>query len=282
MEGVQFRNFESVSTKSGKLWNHYTQLRSKQTVEHSNNMLLKHCTTFDREMNIWDAFDRINNIFIDASDPDIQTLSNDYHAFQTAEGIRKNGEPEWLQVVGLIHDLGKVIFINGNDEDGTSVRNQWSITGDTFIVGCRIPDGEFIVYPELNSRNPDMDNPKYNTKYGIYQSNCGFDNCLSSFGHDEYFYRVLMHNKEHNPDFNCKLPAEAFYIIRWHSLYPWHQHEAYTHLANDFDLNLLPLLRKFNQYDLYTKNEDFFDINALKPYYDKLIKKYFGTTTLFW
>jgi ribonuclease Y len=48
----------------------------------------------------------LNNI-TDVSDPDC-SHPNLYHAIQTAEMIRKDGHPEWMQLIGLLHDIGKV------------------------------------------------------------------------------------------------------------------------------------------------------------------------------
>lgn len=31
------------------------------------------------------------------------------HLLQTAEAIRRDGKPDWMQVVGLVHDLGKLL-----------------------------------------------------------------------------------------------------------------------------------------------------------------------------
>lgn len=42
---------------------------------------------------------------------------------QTAEGIRKQGFPDWMQLVGLIHDMGKVMFLWGNEADGQVGKN---------------------------------------------------------------------------------------------------------------------------------------------------------------
>ena len=55
----------------------------------------------------------------------------------------------WLQLVGLIHDLGKIIYLWGNDKEGTSIKTMSSV-GDTFIVGCRIPDGIVFPFNKLN------------------------------------------------------------------------------------------------------------------------------------
>ena len=67
-------------------------------------------------------------------------LPNIVHAFQTAEGLRAMKLPDWLQLTGLIHDLGKMIYLRGCDEDGTSMETQWAIVGDTWIVGCAVPE----------------------------------------------------------------------------------------------------------------------------------------------
>lgn len=54
-------------------------------------------------MTIEEAFLELEN-YIDASDPDMD-LPNLLHLLQTAEGIRKAGHPEWMQLVGLLHDV---------------------------------------------------------------------------------------------------------------------------------------------------------------------------------
>src|ERR1700761_7102582 len=37
------------------------------------------------------------------------------HLLQTAEAIRRDGKPEWMQVTGLVHDLGKLLYIFGSE-----------------------------------------------------------------------------------------------------------------------------------------------------------------------
>lgn len=78
---------------------------------------------FNNKISIKNIFKHLEK-FIDISDPDI-SLPNYYHGLQTAEGIRKDGYLEWLQLVGLIHDIGKIIYLWGCDEDGTSIDTQW-------------------------------------------------------------------------------------------------------------------------------------------------------------
>ena len=56
-----------------------------------------------------EALEMLNEL-VDESDPDID-LPNIIHAFQTAEQIRaKHPDKEWFHLVGLIHDLGKVLL----------------------------------------------------------------------------------------------------------------------------------------------------------------------------
>ena len=38
------------------------------------------------------------------------------------------------------------------------------------------------------------------TELGIYKKGCGMNNLLLAYGHDEYLYRVLVHNKTKIPE----------------------------------------------------------------------------------
>ena len=263
-------NFRQYEESNDRVRTHYRNLRTNQTYGHVLAMKDKYLK-FDKEMSLWDVIDYLTK-HVDQSDPDI-SLPNAYHLFQTAEAIRKDGHPDWLQLVGLIHDCGKILFKWGNDEDGTSVDSQWGVTGDTFIVGCEIPDT--CVFPEYNKDNPDMRNSRYNTKYGVYFDGCGLDNCHCSWGHAEYMYHMLRYNKSN-------IPEEGLYIIRYHSLYPWHTMGEYTHLMNEKDHKYKKYVQLFNKYDLYTKCGVVPDINGLKEYYTCLIAKYFDSDRLYW
>lgn len=80
-------------------------------------------------------------------------------------------------------------------------------------------------------------------------------------------YQMMKFNK-------FSLPGEAFYIIRFHSFYPWHTGGDYRQLCNEQDLAMLPWVQEFNKFDLYTKGSDLPDVDELRPYYQGLIDKY--------
>jgi len=243
----------------------YYKMRTRQTVEYAQRMRREYLK-FNRPMNVWDAMMELT-AFVDLSDPDI-TLPNVVHLIQSAEAMREQGRPDWMQLTGLIHDLGKVMFLWGKDEDGTSLKEQWGLVGDIFILGCKLPDT--CIYPEFNAENPDMADPRYNTELGMYQANCGLDNCLTAWGHDEYLYQVL----KNHPD--NKLPEEAMVMIRYHSFYPWHTGNSYEALLSPKDAQYKEWIKDFNQYDLYTKCTKTFDMEEIKAYYMPLIEKYLG------
>ena len=212
-----------------------------------------------REMSIWDAVDFLNTL-VDDSDPDT-SLDQLQHLMQTSEAIRADGHPDWFVLTGFIHDLGKVLCLFGEP--------QWAVVGDTFPVGCKHSDK--IVYPEFFEANPDSQDERYNTKYGVYEPNCGLKNVKMSWGHDEYLYQIM----------KPYLPEEALYMIRYHSFYSQHRENAYDHLMSEHDHKMFEWVDKFNPYDLYSKVPVPPDAKALRPYYEELVAKYLPATIRF-
>jgi inositol oxygenase len=118
--------------------------------------------------------------------------------------------------------------------------------------------------------NPDYCHPLYGCKYGIYQPNCGIENLMLSFGHDEYMYRVLQKSTTH------KLSQKYANIIRFHSFYPWHTGGEYKHFEIESDAEIKRNVLDFNQYDLYSKQDMNFVLTCdIKDYYAKLLNVYF-------
>lgn len=212
-----------------------------------------------RRMTMIEALEFLNTL-VDDSDPDTD-LDQLQHLLQTAEAIRADGHEDWFVLVGFLHDLGKVLCLFGEP--------QWAVVGDTFPVGCAFSDR--IVYSEFFAQNPDHHDPRYNTKYGVYQPNCGLRHVHLSWGHDEYIYRVVQQY----------LPEPGLYMLRYHSFYAWHREEQYDHLCDDHDRAMLPWVRKFNPYDLYSKCPVVPDWGKLRPYYEDLVAKYLPTELAF-
>lgn len=72
----------------------------------------------------------------------------------------------------------------------------------------------------------------------MYEPKCGLNELMMSWGHDEYLYRVLKHNKS-------TLPEQALCIIRFHSFYPWHTSGDYEHLMTEKDEEMKQWVLRF-------------------------------------
>lgn len=249
----QFRQYEDACDRVKQF---YKEQHEKQTVAYNLMARVNFKTKTRASMTIWEALERLNTL-IDESDPDTD-LSQIEHALQTAEAIRRDGKPRWMQLTGLIHDLGKLLYF-------FDAQGQWDVVGDTFPVGCRFDERN--IYPDTFKNNPDYDHPIYSTEFGIYNEGCGLDAVMLSWGHDEYMYHVCKRQST--------LPEEALAMIRYHSFYPWHREGAYRKLMNEHDHKMLEAVKAFNPYDLYSKSDEQVSVEKLKPYYLELIDEYF-------
>ena len=253
----EYRNYESPGRDSVKEF--YRLNHQYQTYDFVQEKRADYLRFNKKEMPVWAAFDFLNEL-VDDSDPDTD-LTQLQHLLQTSEAIRADGHPDWMVLTGLMHDMGKVLCLFGEP--------QWGVVGDTFPVGCGYSDA--VVYPEYFTANPDYTNPAYSTQLGVYQKGCGLRSVTMSWGHDEYVYQML---KDY-------LPQEGLYMLRYHSFYAWHREGAYDYLLDDHDRKMLPWVKLFNPYDLYSKNPTPPDWEALKPYYEALVKKYLPATLKF-
>ena len=86
----------------------YKEMHENQTLEYVLSKK-KQYKSFTNKLNVKTALSMLDD-FIDPSDPDLD-VPNSIHAFQTAERIRKKDpQNKQLQLIGLIHDLGKILF----------------------------------------------------------------------------------------------------------------------------------------------------------------------------
>ena len=238
----------------------YMEQHANQTYDFVKSKLDEYQTVQHTQMKMSKAL-QLMDLFVDPSDPDVSS-ANSIHAYQTAERVRaEHPDDEEMQICGLIHDLGKVLFSFGEPA--------WAVVGDTFVVGCEFPKS-IVYYEDTMHENPDYYHPIYSSKYGVYAPNCGIENVLLSFGHDEYLYRVLQSNSNH------LLSKRYQQIIRFHSCYPWHTGNAYSHLEQSSDSDLKQLVLEFNKYDLYSKQDtEFVLTREIRHYYKALLEKYF-------
>lgn len=114
----------------------YAEQHAKQTLEFNLKAREKFHSETRARMTIWEAIEKLDTL-IDESDPDT-SLSQIQHLLQTAEAMRRDGKPDWMQLTGLVHDLGKLLCFYGAE-------GQWDVVGDTFVVGCKF--SEKIIYP---------------------------------------------------------------------------------------------------------------------------------------
>ncbi|THX32558.1 inositol oxygenase 1 [Aureobasidium pullulans] len=275
-----FRQFEDACDRVKSF---YAQQHTLQTVAYNMKARDDFYSKTRAEMTVWEALEKLDT-FVDECDPDTQE-SQLTHLLQTAEALRQDGKPRWMQLVGLIHDLGKLLFFYG-------ANGQWDVVGDTFPVGCAF-DEKIIFGTKSFKNNEDYNNEVYKTKLGIYSEGCGLDNVMLSWGHDEYLYHVVKDQST--------IPAEGLAMIRYHSFYPWHREGAYNEFMNEKDVAMLKAVRAFNPYDLYSKSEAPPDAQSLKvsqsvfdtfraddltkrfqPYYSKLIDEYFPNPVVRW
>src|SRR5213594_3676304 len=247
----QFRNYEADARPTVREF--YRQNHRHQTYDFVQAKKKDFLALNRRKMGIWEAMEFLNTL-VDDSDPDTD-LSQLEHLLQTAEQIRRDGKPRWFILTGLIHDLGKILCLYGEP--------QWAVVGDTFPVGCAWSDK--IVFQQFFSDNLDSQNPRFQSRLGVYSESCGLDNVHLSWGHDEYLYHVT---KDY-------LPMEALYMIRYHSFYPAHREGEYQHLMNEQDRKMFQWVRAFNPYDLYTKSHEKPSVEKLRPFYQDLIAEYF-------
>ncbi|KAK4754328.1 hypothetical protein SAY87_002432 [Trapa incisa] len=300
--GHNFRDYDAESARREGVENFYRANHINQTYDFVNKMREAYGKLNRMEMSIWECCELLNDV-VDESDPDLDEPQIE-HLLQTAEAIRKDyPDQDWLHLIGLIHDLGKVLL-----HPTFGGLPQWAVVGDTFPVGCAFDESivhHKVVYANVKmhqlptkvslligcpvkyvtvfismdaqyfKENLDDSNPLYNTKYGAYSEGCGLNNVMMSWGHDDYMYLVAKEN-------NANLPSAALFIIRYHSFYSLHRSGAYRHLMNDEDVENLKWLRIFNKYDLYSKSKVRIDIEIVKPYYLSLIDKYFPAKKIKW
>ena len=116
-----FRDYSKEDEIGQRVKRTYAEMHTNQTVEFVRGKHQKWLKFNHFQATVMEALEMLNEL-VDESDPDLD-LPNIVHAFQTAERIRADHpDKEWFQLIGLIHDLGKVMaFYN---------EPQWCVVGE--------------------------------------------------------------------------------------------------------------------------------------------------------
>ena len=248
------------SSASDEVRINYLRKHQSATLRQTQCLMRKWLPPKHNTMTIGKALTKLGEI-CDESDPDFDG-ANRRHAFETAEALRRqNPDDEAMHIVGLLHDLGKIMIYFGEE--------QHFVVGDIYPVGCPVS----AVVPFA----PKTDD----SGSSIYVNGCGLENLIMTWGHDEYMYQVLRAS-------GCSLPQVYLDIIRYHSFYAWHTDGAYCEYESNYDKEvLLPALKKFNACDLYSKNDEH-RLNEQEcaslwtTYYEPLLARYGLNGYLVW
>jgi len=230
----------------------YRRLHRGQTLERALALRAKYAARRLGRATVRERFEALAGIR-DESDAELEGMSQLGHALQTANAIRGDGRDEGWIVLGLIHDLGKILLQHGEPPE--------FVVGDTHPLGCAFSPA--IRHVEFLSENPDAYDPRYTTHSGIYSQGCGLDAVTMSYGHDEYLYWIV---RDH-------VPYEVAWEIRYHSF----QSVAgeYLHLFDARDHELREShMKPFARYDLYTKDPDDVSSEHLDEYLELLDRRF--------
>ncbi len=212
----------------------YRRHNRDQTLERARALRERYAARVLGRATVRERFDALAGIR-DASDDALEGMSQLGHALQTADAMRRDGLGEDWILLGLVHDLGKILLSDGLAPE--------FVVGDIHPLGCAFSPN--IRHAEGLEQNPDSNEPAYRSRCGIYDVGCGLERVEFAFGHDQYLYDVL---RDH-------VPQPVAWTIRHHSFQS--VAEDYRHLFDARDAELRAShMQVFARYDLYTKDRD--------------------------
>jgi hypothetical protein len=113
-ETEAFRDYSKADDEQPTVTAFYKENHEKQSLQHVLDKKKLYEGLTHGEMGIWEALELMNSL-VDESDPDT-SLSQIAHALQSAEAARRDGQPRWMILTALIHDLGKYLFFLGEPQ----------------------------------------------------------------------------------------------------------------------------------------------------------------------
>jgi inositol oxygenase len=155
--------------------------------------------------------------------------------FRAAETFRLAGHPDWIQLVALLYNLGRVhgvsIDTNGEKEEDEVGMYDWTIAERSRVLGYTEKNGK-TVFDEFCVARDGSDE-------AFYPHGCGLMHVTHTWTGPEYMYNVLRLNAS-------ELPTEAALVLRLAALGDWHSGTCYRELESDDDRDVKDLVAEFD------------------------------------
>jgi GNAT superfamily N-acetyltransferase len=244
---------------------HHRRMWATQSVAYASEMREKHSSFCLGAMTLEEALNLSKHLLANPfsmstgeqqtkNAPSVRTL-----LFRTAELARKEGHPDWVQFVALVHGLAGVLtclrsmafssrespMADTDTGDGEDFEFDWTIHVDSRVLGCKA--SEHSTFAEFRHLNPDGGDVRYNTTNGLYDEHVGLENVLLSWTSSDYMYDMLKHN-------HVRLPGEAYSILQLFPLVDWHRRGRHSSLSNETDEELKPFVAEF--YELVDRSRE--------------------------
>jgi inositol oxygenase len=258
----------------------HRQFWKMQTLDFVREMRLRYCRFNVCRISIKDALDLASGIPLDpfsSGSPSTRTL-----LFATAELAKYEGNPDWVQFVGLVYGLACVL----KTFDSAAFREinlDWTVSD---MMGRAVGGKtDTAVSPRLEPLYSNSDQDKRHYSQNVTSArNCGMENVLLSWTSNEYMYHMLKRN-------NVGLPAEAFKLLKLGPLVDWHKHGKHQEFSDDSDEQAKQSVADFHSLCyrarriLVKSGKDMSDndCDALwQSHYSFVVRKYTGTQGKFY
>lgn len=243
-------------------------MRKYQTLDFAKQQVAKYGDFQHASLSIADACTLVMRLNGDAEASESWVIR---HMLATAEAVRDDGHPDWLQLALFLRALG-MLFLCWTDDENAALRSisaqEWLVDNSTWVLGATIPSS--AGFSELNELNRDHCNAA-KTNDVAAQSQSGMEGVSLPWTPDEYLFRVLEFNK-------TSLPAEALQAIRLWSLKAWYEHDEYDELCAPQDFETKEWLRSLDMYNCVSDAAmKSVEPEKVMPYYLELADKYLPT-----
>lgn len=223
-----------------------------------------------------------------------RTMNLRSFCFYFAEQFRCSGQPDWLCLVALVHELGRCVrFVEKREKiRGDESKNDdkgdydWTVACRARVIGCRPSTSvsQASLHDEFRTMCLDEEDPLYCTELGMYEQGCGLSTVLMQWAGPEYMYWMLRHN-------GAMLPELALQIIRYFSLSGWHRRGEYSNLTNTLDESIRDIVSDFDEERRIARRECVRNVSELalsdcdrlwQSYYFPIAAKYGCESDLSW